>query len=80
MNTRVVLAGVVLFLASCGSYAGFRFDFDFASRRGLAYRGIGVGEIVGDTLSFVLYFAPAEFYFERDRASVEQLLGSIRTR
>lgn len=63
-----------------GSHAGFRFDFDFASRRGLAYRGIGVGEIGGDTLSFVLYFAPAEFYFERDRASVEQLIGSIRTR
>jgi hypothetical protein len=63
-----------------GSHPGFRFDFGFASRRGLRYRGIGVGEIAGDSLSFVLFFAPGEFYFERDRAAVERLLGSIRTR
>lgn len=63
-----------------GALPGFAFAFEFASRRGLRYRGLGAGEIAGDSLSYVLFFAPAEYYFERDVAAARQVLESIRTR
>lgn len=63
-----------------GQLSGFAFALEFASRRGLRYRGFGAGEIAGDTLSFVLYFAPGEYFFDRDAAAARQVLESIRSR
>lgn len=63
-----------------GQRPGFAFALDFASRRGLRYRGFGAGEVADDTLSFVLFFAPAEHYYGRDLHAARQVIESIRSR
>lgn len=65
--------------APFGSRPGFRFELSYDTPRGLTYRGLVLAEIDGGTLSYLVYDAPAEHYFERDVASVETLLGSLRT-
>lgn len=57
---------------------GFAAQFEFQNAAGLHYRAMLVGETLADTLSYLLFYAPAEFYFERDRRSVESIFRSIR--
>ena len=64
--------------AKFGLLPGFAFDFQFDSRRGLRYSGFGAGELENDTLSFIVFFAPTEYYFERDRGNAQKTLDSIR--
>jgi hypothetical protein len=66
--------------APFGSRPGFRFELRYDTPRGLSYRGLVLAEIAGGTLSFLVYDAPAEHYFERDLAGVETLLASLQTR
>lgn len=66
--------------APFGSRPGFRFELRYDTPRGLTYRGLVLAEIDGGTLSYLVYDAPAEHYFERDLASVEALLASLQTR
>lgn len=56
---------------------GFRADLDFDSPAGLHYRAMLLGEGEDDSLSFVLYSAPAEYYFERDQAAVDAIFASL---
>jgi hypothetical protein len=60
--------------------AGFFAEYAFQNEAGLHYRALVVGESTGNTLSYGLFYAPAEFYFERERASVEAIFSSIRQR
>lgn len=66
--------------AAFGNRPGFRFELRYDTPRGLTYRGLVLAEIAGGTLSYLVYDAPAEHYFERDLASVEALFGSLQTR
>lgn len=59
---------------------GFRADIRFASASGLLYQGMLIGAASNDRLSYALYTAPAEHYFERDHASVEAIFASLESR
>jgi hypothetical protein len=66
--------------ANLGGHKGFRFDIQFDEGSGLHYLATVLGEAEDGTLSYLIYFAPAEYYFERDRAEVEQLFLSAAAR
>ncbi len=63
--------------ASLNGRSGFRAELGFDTSAGLHYRGLLLAEGNDGTLSFLLYTAPAEFYFERDRATVESIFDSL---
>ncbi|MDW8480127.1 MAG: hypothetical protein RML12_10505 [Xanthomonadales bacterium] len=53
-----------------------RFELRLADEEGLAYRALGVAALdERQRLSYLLYLAPAEHFFERDRPAVEAILG-----
>lgn len=64
--------------ARFGDRDGLRFEFQASTDTGLLYRGQVVAAERGDTLAVVVWMAPAEFYYDRDIASVTQLLDSVR--
>lgn len=55
--------------------AGLRFELAMASPSGLRYRGMVLAE-GGTELEMLLFFAPEEYYFERDREAVEAIFRS----
>lgn len=55
---------------------GFRAELRFDSAAGLHYRGMLLGEGEDGSLSFLMYTAPAEYYFERDQAVIESIFES----
>lgn len=69
-----------------GARPGFRFELSFANgaalamgtRGGLKMQGMVLAETQGDTLSFLMFLAPEEFYFGRDQAAVEQIFSSLQ--
>ncbi len=71
--------------AKLGNRAGFRFELSFESgsglslgnRGGLKYSAMVLAETQGGTLSYLYFDAPAEFYFERDKAAVEQIFATV---
>jgi hypothetical protein len=72
-----------------GGKQGFRFDLSYLTgangstirgKSGLRYRGTVFGELQDDNLSYFLYAAPEEFYFERDVAVVEKIFASVQTK
>jgi len=64
--------------AKLGGHAGFRAELSFDNSAGLHYRGLLLGEGADGSLSFLMYTAPAEHYFERDRAAVEAIFASLQ--
>ena len=63
--------------ASLNGRKGFRAELSFDNNSGLHYRGLILAEGEDGSLSFLMYTAPAEFYFERDRAVVESIFASL---
>ncbi len=67
--------------AKLGNRAGFRFELAFESgsglslgnRGGLKYKAMVLAETQGGTLSYLYFDAPAEYYFDRDKAAIEQI-------
>lgn len=55
---------------------GFRAELRFDSGAGLHYRGMLLGEGEDGSLSFLMYTAPSEYYFERDREVVDAIFAS----
>ena len=55
---------------------GFRAELRFDSAAGLHYRGMLLGEGEDGSLSFLMYTAPAEYYFERDQAVIDSIFES----
>jgi len=64
--------------ARFGSADGLRFEFSASTAAGLRYRGMVLAAAHGDELTFLLWMAPAEFYYGRDAASVAHILDSAR--
>jgi hypothetical protein len=63
--------------ATLNGRAGFRAELAFDTSAGLRYRGLLLAEGEDGSLSFLMYTAPAEHYFERDRAAVESIFASL---
>lgn len=63
--------------ATLNGRSGFRAELAFDNNGGLHYRGLVLAEGEDGSLSFLMYTAPAEFYFERDRAAVEAIFSSL---
>ncbi len=61
-----------------GGKPALRAELSLARPSGLHYRALLLAESADDTLSMLLFVAPQEHYFERDRAAIEQLLASAR--
>ena len=62
--------------AQMNGQPGFQAELSFDSRSGLHYRGLVLAEGEDGSLSFLLYTAPSEFYFERDADAVGAIFGS----
>jgi hypothetical protein len=62
--------------ARFGAIDGLRFEFSASTTAGLRYRGMVLAAAHGDELTFLLWMAPAEYYFGRDAASVAHILDS----
>ena len=62
--------------ARFGAFDGLRFEFQASTTAGLQYRGMVLAAARGNQLSFVLWMAPAEYYYDRDAASVAHILDS----
>lgn len=64
--------------AQLDGQAAIRFELSFANAAGLRYRALALASQAGERLTLLLYYAPAEYYYERDRAHVESIFGSLR--
>lgn len=55
-----------------------RFELRMADEEGLRYRALGVASLdERRRLGYLLYLAPAEFFFERDLPAVERFLAAL---
>lgn len=64
--------------ARLGSAAAIRFELSFANAAGLRYRALALASQAGGELTLLFYYAPAEYYFDRDRAAVEAIFDGAR--
>jgi len=64
--------------ARFGDGESVRFEVDTANQDGLLYRGLAQASVHGERLYVILFLAPAEHYFERDRKLVEAMFDSAR--
>jgi hypothetical protein len=63
--------------ATLNGHAGFRAELRFDNSAGLHYRGLLLAEGADGSLSLLMFTAPAEFYFDRDRPTVEAIFDSV---
>ena len=63
--------------AQFGPWEGFRFDFVFESRVGVAMRATSVGTIANDRLHLLVYAGAKDHYFYKYKPFVEQMFSSI---
>jgi len=61
-----------------GSAMGFRFDLDFVDKDGLEMKGMAMAAQRNGALDMILFFAPAEYYFEHHAPTVERVFASVR--
>ena len=64
--------------ASFGVHSGVRFEMRLANEEGLEYRGMAAAFEHDRTLALALFLAPAEYYYPRDAAKVDRMLGTLR--
>jgi hypothetical protein len=62
-----------------GSGQGFRFDLDFVNGNGLEMKGMAMAAQRNGALDLILFFAPAEYYFDHHAPTVERVFASVRT-
>jgi hypothetical protein len=66
--------------ASFGGREGLRFEMAMDNQRGLKYRAMAAAFEHEKGLALALYYAPAEYYYPRDAASVSAMLDTLRWR
>ncbi|MCB1634956.1 MAG: hypothetical protein KDI37_05995 [Xanthomonadales bacterium] len=64
--------------ARLGEAAAVEFELTFANAAGLRYQALALASQANDELTLLLYYAPAEYYYERDRSTVTSILRSAR--
>jgi hypothetical protein len=65
-------------VADFGGDQGFRFEHRFATEDGLRKKGFFIGAINNGRLYLIEFAAPEIYYYEKHRATVERMIGSIR--
>ena len=63
--------------AMFGTAVAFRFDLQFFNQDGLLIKGMVLGAIINNELQLIIYTAPATHYFEKYRATVENVFNSV---
>jgi len=61
-----------------GGVDGFRFEFSFTTKGGLEKLGLAAGAVRKEKLNVIFYLAPRIHYFEKYRAEVETIFGSVK--
>jgi hypothetical protein len=61
-----------------GGNTGFHFDFTFTTAEGLDKQGMAVGALVDEKLHIAIYTGAAEYYFEKYKSAVDNLLNSLQ--
>ena len=69
---------VSLTKAEFGNRDGFRFELRYKDAESLERKALVFGTAQNDRLHLILYQAPAIYYFDRDKARVEQIFKSVR--
>ena len=78
-NQSVIdVALVSLRPVSLGEEPAIEFELSFANAAGLRYRSLALASQAGGVLTLLLYYAPADHYFERERPAVEAIFRSLR--
>lgn len=54
-----------------------RFDFTGVDQSGLNISGEALLAVADDTLDALLFMAPTEYYFEKDRANIDAIFNSV---
>ena len=66
--------------ATFGQHQGVRFEIRLANQEGLEYQAQAAAFEHDRTLALALFIAPSEYYYPRDAAKVERMLGTLRWR
>lgn len=66
--------------ATFGQYEGVRFEIRLTNQEGLEYQAMAAAFEHDRTLALVLFIATSEYYFPRDAAKVDRMLGTLRWR
>lgn len=64
--------------ASVGGHSGFKLHYSYRTKDGLKMEGIHYGTIVDRWLYYLLYEAPAQHYFAKDRDVLEKMKESLQ--
>ena len=64
--------------AKLGDFTAVEFELAFANAVGLRYQALALASQANGELTLLLYYAPAEYYYERDRSTVLLMLRSAR--
>ena len=63
--------------APFGKKPGFRFEFSYLTKDGLAMEGFANGAIINNKLYMIIYTGTQQYYFERHRKDAETIVSSI---
>ena len=64
--------------ADFGGREGIRFEMSMASEEGLKYDAQAAAFEHERGLALALFYAPSEYYYPRDAATVDRMLGTLR--
>ena len=64
--------------APFGTITGFRFDVSYVTMDGLQMKGMVLAAQRGGRLDYIMFTAPAEYYFDRYAPTVERLFASVQ--
>jgi hypothetical protein len=63
--------------SSFGAIEGFRFEFQYATRQGLKYKGLIAGAQKDQKLFAFMYVGTALYHFDKHRLEIERMLASL---
>lgn len=66
--------------ATFGTHEGVRFEIRLSNEEGLEYQAMAAAFEHDRTLALALFIAPTEYYYPRDAAKVDRMLGTLRWR
>ncbi|MBE2210026.1 MAG: hypothetical protein IAE66_00355 [Xanthomonadaceae bacterium] len=66
--------------ASFGQHEGVRFEVRLTNQEGLEYQAMAAAFEHDRTLALALFIATSEYYYPRDAAKVDRMLGTLRWR
>jgi hypothetical protein len=61
-----------------GTKPGFRFDFDYLTKNGLAMAGFATGAVFEKKLYMIFYVGTRQHYFDKRREEAQRVMESVR--